>query len=107
MKDNHIIKLLTAPKEVNLNNGSLLFAVSEMPNSEHVETKSNNIITQRLYRIMLTVYDGNTQNETTTIQLTKKEVTVREEIKCAVGVDKFGNFNNTSTFRLLDRKSVV
>ena len=107
MKDNHIIKLLTAPKEVNLNNGSLLFAVSEMPNSEHVETKSNNIITQRLYRIMLTVYDGNTQNETTTIQLTKKEVTVREEIKCAVGVDKFGNFNNTSTFRLLSmsRKS--
>ena len=107
VKDGHVFKHLTAPNNTNLNDGALLFAVSEIPNSDSIETDSNHFISQRLYRIMLTVFDVFTQSDTNTIQLTKKEVAVKEEIKCPVGVDKFGNFNDTSTFRLLSvsRKS--
>lgn len=99
-RDGLTIKHLTAPADLTLMGGTLLFSLSEKPSAEE-ESAESNLITQCLHRIMLPAYDDAIHSSETTIPLTKKQIALKEEIKCTVGFDKVGDYNNTSTFRLL------
>jgi len=109
MLDNLIINHLTAPTDLNLNDGTVLFSLSEKPCKDSDDDIPENVhlITQCLHRIMLPVFDKSLHQNLSTIPLKKKQVSLKEEIKCTVGFDKFGEYNNTSIFRLcsLSRKA--